>query len=58
MQLCCICERDIDGSTFANHSRTDGHLLKTGEWIKRDICILIVEANEFENHLVSDNHIM
>ena len=56
MEHCCICERNIYGSSFAKHSRTDGHLLKTGERIKCDICKLNVEATEFENQLVSDIH--
>ena len=58
LKRCCLCERDIHGNSFANHLKTDCHLLKTGVRKKGEICKLIVEATEFENHLVSDRHVM
>ena len=58
MKQCDVCERDIHRNSFANHLRTDGPLLESGE---RNNCLtweLIAEKEDFGNHLTSYRHKM
>ena len=52
-----LCQRDIHRSKYTHHRRTDGHTFTQEKKLKVDLCKLLVEAIEFEWHLLSDNHI-
>ena len=58
MKQCGVCEQDIQRTSFAKHLKTDCHLLKTVMTKKSESWKFIVEANELENHFVSDRHVM